>query len=191
MCGRFQMNDDALGAACKIARIPKAVQQELNLGMIYPSKPSLVLVGSNKRLTGTLMDFGFQSDSLKKRIINARAESVGSKYMFKYALHHNRCIIPCCWFYEWDSQKQMISFDEAGHDVLYLAGIYIEGQFIILTINANASMEPFHDRMPLILPEDKVYDWVFQDEDTENLLHWPAPMLEHNYISRPQTRLFA
>lgn len=56
--------------------------------------------------------------------------------------------------------------------MLYMAGMIdtftdIDGKandaFVILTTAANASMTPFHDRMPVILSPDECEDWINSD----------------------------
>lgn len=187
MCGRFQMDESALKAVERIASVPKAVQQQLRLGTIFPSQDSLVLVAHNHQLKGTLMKFGYQSESMKKRIINARSETARQKPLFRYALKEQRCIVPCSLFYEWDSARQQMSFFDPDAPVLYLAGIYKEGQFIILTTNANGSMERYHSRMPLILPEEEAAKWVLDPQQTDTLLKTKPILLDHR-MTRPQNQ---
>lgn len=44
------------------------------------------------------------------------------------------------------------------------------GRFVILTTEANDSMKPVHDRMPLTLRRDQVAAWVSDDEKTDEIL---------------------
>ena len=53
-----------------------------------------------------------------------------------------------------------------------------EHRFVILTTAANASMEPVHDRMPLILEENQIKDWICENSKTEELLKKTPPLLE-------------
>ena len=45
------------------------------------------------------------------------------------------------------------------------------------TTAANASMEPVHDRMPLVLEERELEDWIYEDKFTEYALHKTPPEL--------------
>ena len=58
--------------------------------------------------------------------------------------------------------------------VLFMAGFcrqYEDGEhFVILTTAANVSMEPVHDRMPLILEYQEIAEWMFDDSETCSLL---------------------
>ncbi|MCD8217028.1 MAG: SOS response-associated peptidase [Clostridiales bacterium] len=59
-------------------------------------------------------------------------------------------------------------------DVLYLAGFFDlmenEERFVILTTSANKSMSVVHDRMPLVLEEAQITDWIIDDKSTEEFL---------------------
>ena len=66
--------------------------------------------------------------------------------------------------------------------ILYLAGVYrpygAENRFVVLTREANASMEPVHDRMPLILSGEEVIPWVSDAAKAGDLLTKELPMLK-------------
>ena len=49
---------------------------------------------------------------------------------------------------------------------------------MILTTAANESMKPVHDRMPLLLERDEIEKWLFEDSQTESLLHKNPALLE-------------
>lgn len=180
MCGRFLINEESLQSAECIAEIPEWVQEQLKFGDIFPSQPSLVLRREKEHLEGSLMPFGFYSESLRKRIINARAESADRKWMFRQALASNRCVVVCSLFYEWDAQKQMLSFYSPDHQTLYLAGLIIDQQFVILTTQANPSVSFCHPRMPLILDREQAQKWVLDSNAAAALLHTVPPALDHS-----------
>ncbi len=82
------------------------------------------------------------------------------KKTFRDSVEHRRIVIPAAWFYEWNRKKEKNIFYRKEQPVLFMAGIYKryqgEERFVILTTKANASMEPVHDRMPLILEENEI-----------------------------------
>jgi putative SOS response-associated peptidase YedK len=49
--------------------------------------------------------------------------------------------------------------------------------FTILTTEANDSVEPFHDRMPVILAPDEIDLWISDNDFTGFALHRPGPEL--------------
>ena len=65
---------------------------------------------------------------------------------------------------------------------MFMAGCYdcFEGQdrFVILTTEANASVRPVHDRMPLILEQSEIEDWVMGNGVTEHFLRKTPILLE-------------
>jgi len=118
--------------------------------------------------------------------INARAEDAASKPAFREALKKRRCLIPADAFYEWQQtgKKTRIPFAIAlkSGEPCALAGLWERWQppatprqeqapaletFTILTTDPNALMEPFHDRMPVIL-EPKDYDRWLGAEDAHS-----------------------
>ena len=79
------------------------------------------------------------------------------------------CVIPTTGFYEWGpdktGKKRKYRFNFPGEEkALYLAGIWNEfageRKYVILTTEANASMEGIHDRMPVMLARDDAEKWV-------------------------------
>ena len=49
-----------------------------------------------------------------------------------------------------------------------------------MTTAANSSMEPVHDRMPLLLEETEVMDWILDSAKTTSLLQKAPPLLERS-----------
>jgi len=105
---------------------------------------------------------------------NARAESVAEKPMFRDAFKERRCIIPASGFYEWTGgkgAKQPHLFTAAdGAPVLAFAGLWDRWRHpatreeilscTIIVSGASAWMEPYHDRMPVLLEEKDFDAWL-------------------------------
>ncbi|MCD8110798.1 MAG: SOS response-associated peptidase [Clostridiales bacterium] len=70
--------------------------------------------------------------------------------------------------------KEKNRFSRMDGRVLYMAGFFDlmenEERFVILTTGANESMTMVHDRMPLVLEEAQISDWILDDSSTEELL---------------------
>jgi len=110
--------------------------------------------------------------------INARAETAPEKPMFKSLMKYRRCIVPANGFYEWKNLgsggKQPYYIHPKQHDLFLFAGLWDEApagpagepirSFTILTTGANEAMASLHDRMPLVLEDEVIPDWLDRDE---------------------------
>ena len=127
-----------------------------------------------------LFSWGFRT--AKSLVINARAETAREKPLFRNAITKNRCVIPSSGFYEWDAAKRKYRFTLPGNPTLYMAGIFSDFEgvpcFCILTTAANASMESIHDRMPLVLHQKIVSDWLHDSGVAEDILRKTPPLLD-------------
>lgn len=190
MCGRFYIDE---GTAREIEQIIRGVDlriQKMRTGDIYPSQSAGILTCNSRQknplsagsaaensptLELTEMHWGFPQYQKKGLLINARAETALERRTFRESVLHRRCVIPARHFYEWDSDKNKVTFFREDRPVLFMAGFYNQFQdevrFIILTTQANASVSPVHSRMPLILDEGELEDWVYDDIFTEYALH--------------------
>ena len=134
--------------------------------------------------------WGFPGFDKGKLLINARAESVKERPAFADSFAERRCVLPAAGFYEWDRKKEKVIFTVPESKILYLAGIYRpygqENRFVILTREANASMAPVHDRMPLILSRGEIGPWVRGRNEADDILAKGLPMLR---AERPYEQL--
>lgn len=104
--------------------------------------------------------------------INARAETVAEKPVFRAAFKHRRCLIAADGFYEWaqgpDGQKQPYFIRLKGGEPFAFAGLWEhwarEGQTLdsctIIVTAANDWMKPIHERMPVILLPHHQDHWL-------------------------------
>jgi putative SOS response-associated peptidase YedK len=105
-------------------------------------------------------------------MINARAEGISTKSAFCSAFAERRCLVPADGFYEWTGPKGArrpflvrprkggrIAFaaiwerwrDRAGGEIDSVA---------IITCDANATVTPLHDRMPVVLRLEHFEAWL-------------------------------
>ena len=157
---------------------------ELNFPMagdICPSQVAPVLVSRGEKIVGEFQQWGLPGFRGRQQIINARAETVTEKPMFRRSVAFQRCVIPATGFYEWDAAKHKYFFQMPGQPI-YLAGIYdnISGVncFIILTTAPNDSVAPIHDRMPLLLSHEQVRPWLVDAGAALELLCSRPPLLQ-------------
>lgn len=92
-----------------------------------------------------------------------------------------RCAVPAAGFYEWNRRKEKAVFTHRESPVFYMAGLYRrfdgEDRFVVLTTQANASVAPVHERMPLILDADELETWLNDDAGAAKLLTKTPGML--------------
>lgn len=154
--------------AREIEKIVRQLDRKLLIkGEIYPGQKASVIARKKGEAVLRQMEWGYPAPQNKGLVINARSESALQKRMFSESVMNRRCLIPAGWFYEWDRDKNKITFKPEGRQGMFLAGFwkyFSEGnRFIILTTNANASVRSVHDRMPLILDEERSRAWL-EDE---------------------------
>jgi putative SOS response-associated peptidase YedK len=118
--------------------------------------------------------------------INARAETLVDKPMFRGAMKSGRCLIPAHGFYEWQarpgtSRKQPMFIHLKGRPLFYFAGLYTVARddetgrdvasCAIVTCEPNELMAEIHYRMPVMLDADAAARW------TEATVTDPAALL--------------
>ncbi len=123
--------------------------------------------------------------SIGARAINARAEEVENKPMFRAALEKRRAVVPASGYYEWKKvgdAKVPHYIHPADDAPLFMAGLYEWWKnpalaeddparwvlsFTILTRDSIGHLGSIHDRMPLFLDPDFADAWL--DPTTDNV----------------------
>ena len=113
--------------------------------------------------------------------------------MFRDSWISHRCAVPASCYFEWE---HLTSPDgrtktgaryrlQDGSALTWLCGLYRmeEGVpcFVVLTREPGENIRFIHDRMPLILPEDAVSEWIRPDTRPEDLL----PLARTDLFFRP------
>ncbi len=109
--------------------------------------------------------------SAGQKLINARAETLAEKPVFRAALQSRRCAIFADGFFEWTgpkTQRTPYRFTVEDGRVFAFAGLWerwgprdarVESCTIV-TCAPNALLTAFHDRMPVILTDDALDPWL-------------------------------
>lgn len=178
MCGRFSLTlpAEAVGRlfGVDVAGLPPLVAH-------YNIAPSQEVAAVRRTDAGgrelAFLKWGFvpgwaRDPSSMSRPINARGETVESKPMFRDAFRNRRCLVPADGFYEWKAApggKQPYRIERADGAPFAFAGLWErwkgrDGTVIescaILTTDANDTMRPIHDRMPVILDLGRFTPWL-------------------------------
>lgn len=107
-------------------------------------------------------------------LFNARAETLPEKLSFASAFAQGRCIIPCDGYYEWRAgQPYFIS----GPQRMWFAGVCTPQAATVVTTAAVGALTPVHHRMPRILDDAEVAQWLDSAQGARELLQprdpWP------------------
>jgi putative SOS response-associated peptidase YedK len=112
-------------------------------------------------------------------MINARAESLAEKPIFRAAFQRRRCLIAADGFYEWqalDRKKQPYFIHFRDERPFAFAGLWDNWEgpdrqaidsCTIITTEASDLVRPLHDRMPVILARESYDIWL--DTAAENM----------------------
>ena len=150
-------------------------------GEIFPTDV-VPVIAPNRSGVRTVypMKWGYSGKSL---LMNARSETAAEKPTFRDDWARHRCIVPASWYFEWEhypgsdgkkhtGDKYMIHPKDCA--VTWLCGLYrIENGlpvFVILTREPGETIRFLHDRMPLIMPDELVTEWIRPDRKAEELL---------------------
>jgi len=176
MCGRFyvEIDNDELQEIFKEVQRNTSGTEQLSFSMssieIFPTNIVPIRISEKEYKP---MKWGFTGFG-GKPIINARSETALMKPTFKQPMQTGRCLIPASGYYEWQRNekfKQKYSFSLPDKKTMYMAGCYrLEESnpfpcFVVLTHDASDGIKHIHDRMPVIIPENNIYDWLHTGAD--------------------------
>ena len=153
---------------------------------------------------------------ISSKMINARSETLAEKPAFKSVFRKHRLIMPMDGFYEWQAQaasdsvapvltktgkpvKQPMFIHRVDGQPLAVAGLWTTWRdraagadapwlhsCTIITTAANTTMQPVHDRMPVILPEAAWNEWLDPfNTDIESLQRLLVPAADDILTMHP------
>lgn len=182
MCARFYIDSDSkelqeIGEQMRRSplsdKLLRTGSPVLTSGEIRPTNIVPVIAPNRNRTPAAFpMKWGIQIPG-GPLIINARVETASKKPTFREAWERHRCIIPASWYYEWTHTRNRsgrevpgdkYKIQPLGSAIAWLTGLYtIEDglpYFTVLTREATKELAFIHNRMPLLLPEDRIRDWI-------------------------------
>ncbi len=199
MCGRFvsasnpQQIAEYFGAAVAGEELPE------NFNVAPTNDVYAVVAGPDGEPRVEVFQWGLvpvwaKDVKVGSKMINARAETIAQKPVFKPLLRKHRCIVPMDGFYEWKGAKGAktpMYVTRLDGEPLAVAGLWAtwrdktagpDASWLhscsVVTTTANATMAPVHDRMPVILPRSAWDAWLDpanNDMDALAKLLVPAP----------------
>jgi putative SOS response-associated peptidase YedK len=125
-------------------------------------------------------------------LINARAETLVERPVFREAFEQRRCLIPADGFYEWETvdggRKQPYLFFLPDGRPVGFAGL--AGRRRTCTIITSAARPPvarLHDRMPVVLAPDRWDVWLDPEASLEELQRLLSPATQAPFETRRVT----
>jgi len=204
MCGRYSLFSDpqVLGDHFNLTP-PSEFIPRYNIapGQIAP----VVRLGANgpqfaMMYWGLIPHWAKDNKKFAYSTINARAETVAEKPVFRTPFRRTRCLVPSTGFYEWadegEKTKQPYLIQHKSHVLMAFAGLWdhwtdgkeqIDSYSIIVT-NANQTVSQVHDRMPVILKPEDYISWLDSDTDTKSLMQLLAPSDDEDIVMTPVSR---
>lgn len=182
MCGRYYFSKESGSEMIQaVLENLQSRQMEVKTGEVNPGDVAAVIASNRKLEPQTFgMKWGYQLPD-GKLIFNARNETAAQKAMFADGMRQRRCLIPADCYYEWQKTgqgKQKYQLAPTDSNGFFLAGIYRIEQgsvaFSVLTKEPVAPIAFIHNRMPVILPNDVILDWLNPRFDGTEILTYAA-----------------
>ena len=196
MCGRYYIADDdpdvmLAGYLAEAQRRADSMQLPLVAsGEIRPTNIATVIApnAKNRKPDAFPMKWGFIHPSRGMLVFNTRSETAAEKALFATSIDDRRCLIPASCYYEWqkaDGKKIKYAIKPKSAP-LYMAGLYIRSSkdrvpcFSILTMDAADSIKAIHARMPIMIPQDRIEDWLSPESPYKEVVQDIITELEYN-----------
>tara|TARA_B100000767_G_C19589487_1_gene460804 strand:- start:26 stop:655 length:630 start_codon:yes stop_codon:yes gene_type:complete len=156
MCGRYVITNSVI----KAEKLIKSAIQVENIEN-YNAHPSEKLPVIKKYKNGNTLEnlkWGLVPNWAKEKdfqpLINARLETVDEKVSFKRLIKEYRCVLVADGYYEWkktEKEKKPHYFLREDKKTIFIAGIYENNEFCLLTEEAKEDIKEIHHRQPVIL----------------------------------------
>jgi putative SOS response-associated peptidase YedK len=200
MCGRFALKAPRSELVARF-RLDDCVDLEPRYNIPPGTGIAAIRLSPEGRRVLHLLRWGLvpnwaQDPAIGNRLNNARSETVAVKPAFRDAFRRRRCLIPADGFYEWQTQgklKQPYFISLASGETMAMAGVWESwrapsGEILrtccVLTVAPNATMQPIHDRMPVIIAPEDWARWLsaaadsvmplMRPFDVEPMQAWPV-----------------
>lgn len=184
MCGRYEFDPESGSPAVQrlLGRLrgkwpdlmPVAGKREVCPG----EKVAALVAGEGAKAALLPLQWGMVAGN--RLVINARAETVASRPMFREAFRGRRCALLATGFYEWSPapEHKKVLFRLQGAQEMCLAGIYdADGRFAVVTLPAEAPVAAIHPRMPLVLHLSDLVRWLTDETYARHRLLSGSPPL--------------
>ena len=204
MCGRYSLATEIEALAERFSFENGELPRQARFN-IAPTQGVLAVTRGDSMNHARSMKWGLipswaKDSSIGNRMINARAETIETKPIFRQAFERRRCLVLADGFYEWmkvgKSRIPMRVILKSGEPFAF-AGLWetwkspedvLIHSCTIITTTPNAVMEPIHNRMPVILPREAEGLWLDTGQSQTSalkalLVPYPAADMEVYEVS--------
>ena len=179
MCGRF-VNIEKKEKIQKLFPSLSAINYSDKSYNISPSNLINVIYKKNNNiyLDNLFWSFSFfnKQNNITQFVINARVETIASKYLFKDSFNKRKCLIISNGYFEWKeikNTKQPYYISIPKNELMFFGGIWREEiknnlkkkVVCIITKEANDNLLNIHARMPLLMSHNEGLDFLNDDNN--------------------------
>ena len=179
MCGRFDRHRP-VSDFLEVIDAPDLIVQDDSVAPSYnvaPSREAAVVCATDTGPSLRPLTWGFvpawAKDLKMPKPINARAETLGQKPMFRDGFRASRCLVLCDGYFEWqrqaDGAKQPFYITPEDGTPFVMAGLWAQNttltaevieSFCVITTEASEFCRDVHPRMPVILQRTHHREWL-------------------------------
>ena len=190
MCGRYVVTNPVSKTKSLVKTAIKVEDKENYNAHPYQDLPVIKKYTNGNALEN--LKWGLVPSWSKKKefkpLINARLETIDEKVSFKKLIQLTRCVAVADGFYEWKrEEKNKIPYYFLREDkkIIYIAGIYENDQFCLVTEEASKNILEIHRRQPVILNEKDVNRYLNIELNGSSFLkECKKPVLEFYEVSK-------
>ncbi len=190
MCGRYVVTNPVSKTKSLVKTAIKVEDKENYNAHPYQDLPVIKKYTNGNALEN--LKWGLVPSWSKKKefkpLINARLETIDEKVSFKKLIQLTRCVAVADGFYEWkreERNKIPYYFLREDKKIIYIAGIYENDQFCLVTEEASKNILEIHRRQPVILNEKDVNRYLNIELNGSSFLkECKKPNLEFYEISK-------
>lgn len=140
MCRRFTLTTQRKTAFSALKGYEGGFYEET----VVPKRRALCLRKEEGSYSIFYPSFGYPL--FEKEVVNARIETIEEKSLFRDDYKNRRLLVPVSGFFEYDKEKKLHYFTEEKNKLFYLAGIYHNNNFVILTEKPSLLVYACHPR---------------------------------------------
>ena len=187
MCGRYAVKKSTLLVANSLVK--KNINVDLdsdNFNCSPGGKYPVIKSATNGKYFEMTM-WGIKPSWAKedfRPLHNARLEGIDTKVSFKKLIVNSRAVIPCSGYYEWqkaENKKIPYYFTKIDDQDIFLAGIHDNGQFCIITRDAESKNSEVHHRQPVIIQKSQINNYFNLNNNAVEFL---------NNVNPPKLKFF-